>query len=429
MLTAQPCPHSWEGLGAMMRFWSKTSGAVAPMFGILVIPVMLCIGLAVDYARQIRVQAQVQAIADAGAVTAVIDEKNAKTEAELMREAKLLLAANIGIEPKDIGLDFDVKVTIDKTTSRRVSTINFTGRLPTTFMRLAGVDTVPIKGKATALSGLPPDTDFYFFLDVSDSMGLAATAAARETMKIQSKLNGGETCEFACHILRGGKKTLLEVARANGVKLRIDVAKDGIKSIVSMAHDAAVKDNVTNRYAMTVFANAISTLSGLTADATAFRSTVDSVELGAGASGVLANTKWEKVAPAYVTELSKLTTAGADPNADKIVVLVTDGLRSQDGGSGKDTYGRPYIRPFDLDQCEAIKAAGYKLAVVYTMYYDIPYNSWYNTYVKPIRAKLQTNLQACATPGLFAVGDTPAEIQKAFETIFKATRARPQITS
>jgi len=401
-------------------------GNVALVAAFAMIPISLAIGAAVDYGRQIQLAQTAQAISDEAAVIAVSDEHNTKTVAELEASARAYLRANATTR-SGVTVDFGVSVAIDRATSQRRAAVTYSAAVPTTFMGLVGLDTLEVSGSAHAESGLPPDTNFYFLLDTSDSMGLAATNAARGQLISLSQSNGSGTCEFACHVQRGGSKTLLTIARENHLKLRIDVAKDGVTKILSLASAAATRDGVVNRYALTTMSSKLSTVSDLTSDASAFASKLASVELGYGMGTSLANTLWEQTAPNYLTELARLTAASGDPNADRIVVLVTDGLRSQDGGSGKDSQGRPLIRPFDLAQCQAIKDAGYKLAVIYTTYYDIPYNSWYNTYVKPIRATLSSNLASCATTGLFAVGDTPEGIDAAFETIFKATHAFPGV--
>ncbi|BBE71271.1 hypothetical protein OHA_1_00842 [Pleomorphomonas sp. SM30] len=411
----------------MRSFRGDHRASISMIAALCLLPLALTVGMSIDYIRQAETRDAIQEIADKGAVLAVSDEHNTKTAAELKASAESYLKSTASTN-LSIGVDFEVEVAIDLATSQRRSSVSYKAELSTTFMGVVGISKLGIGGAASAVSGLPPDTNFYFLLDTSDSMGLAATDAARGSLIALSQANGSGSCEFACHVVRGGSKSLLAIARANNLKLRIDVAKEGITKIVSLAQAAAARDGVVNRFALTSMASQLKTVSDLTSDASAFSSQLSGVDLGYGTSG-LANTLWESSVPNYLTELARLTAASNDPNADRIVVLVTDGLRSQDGGSGKDSNGRPLIRAFDLDQCQAIKDAGYKLAVIYTMYYDIPYNGWYNTYVKPIRANLGPNLASCATPGLYAVGDTPEQIDAAFETIFKAMRSFPRVSS
>ncbi|MGO9770555.1 MAG: pilus assembly protein, partial [Roseiarcus sp.] len=50
---------------------------------------------------------------------------------------------------------------------------------------------------------------------------------------------------------------------------------------------------------------------------------------------------------------------------------------------------------------------GIRIAVLYTDYYPVTANTWYVTWIEPfnipdpVQTQIATNLQACASPGLF----------------------------
>lgn len=53
-----------------------------------------------------------------------------------------------------------------------------------------------------------------------------------------------------------------------------------------------------------------------------------------------------------------------------------------------------------------IKNRGIRIAVLYTTYYPLPTNPWYNTYIAtyiaPFQSRIGPTMQSCASPGLFS---------------------------
>ena len=69
--------------------------------------------------------------------------------------------------------------------------------------------------------------------------------------------------------------------------------------------------------------------------------------------------------------------------------------------------------------CTTIKNRGTMIAVLYTEYLPLPTNSWYNTYVAPYQTTLGTNIQNCASPGLYFEITTDGDITSAMQTLFQ----------
>lgn len=418
----------------MRNFKNGDGGSVAIIFAFALIPVVLMVGAAVDYSRALAMREPLQVAVDAAALAAVSDVKLSTSEQEMEDNARMYFEANIQTNLTDAQRamlsGYDIDLVVDQSTGTRQATVSFNAAIATSFMQVAGITSLDVSGVARAEAGTSKYIDFHVFVDLSDSMGLAADEAARTVLKAKSPtvLASKETCEFACHVKQASKdtETLLQTARKNNVKLRVDVAKEGIGVLLDEATAAIDETATVSRFSISGFNGQTWPIGGLSENHSTVRTAVGKLELGYGVTSY-ANTWFDVSAPTFLTSIKALDAAATDRSASKVVVLVTDGLQSQMGGSGT-TNGKKQIRPFDLDQCTAIKNAGYSLAVVYTRYYDIPYNGWYNTYVKPIRESLETNLRACASKDLFAVGDTPAEIHDAFAQIFNNAKSLTHLT-
>jgi hypothetical protein len=99
-----------------------------------------------------------------------------------------------------------------------------------------------------------------------------------------------------------------------------------------------------------------------------------------------------------------------------VLFLVTDGVNDRDVG-GTRTY------TIDTTECTTIKNRGIRIAVLYTIYYPLPTNSWYNTYIAPIQSNIGPTLQNCASPGLFQAVATGGDISSALANLFETAVA------
>ncbi len=98
--------------------------------------------------------------------------------------------------------------------------------------------------------------------------------------------------------------------------------------------------------------------------------------------------------------------AGDTPQ--EVLFLVTDGVEDDDASSCSEpeTSGRCQA-PINPALCTTIKNRGIRIAVLYTDYYPVTANTWYVNWIEPfnipdpVQTQIATNLQACASPGLF----------------------------
>ena len=96
----------------------------------------------------------------------------------------------------------------------------------------------------------------------------------------------------------------------------------------------------------------------------------------------------------------------------EVLFFVTDGVEDETvSGSRQQSL-------MNTSWCNTVKNRGIRIAVLYTVYYPLPTNSWYNTYISPFQAQISSNMQSCASPGLFFAVDTGGDISAAMTALF-----------
>lgn len=262
-------------------------------------------------------------------------------------------------------------------------------------------------------------------------------------------------CEFACHVkeFANYKDSMEMLARENKINLRIDVAKAGIKQVADLATAASSNDAYV-RMGLSSFSTTLVKHLDPTVNLNAFKNKLtdaNGIGLGTGANASsafkatfpfwgrcwnnVANTFFDANVPAFADYLGDWRRKAAsgqtgDSIPMQVVLLVTDGLKSQNCAAWGPTLEQA-VYPFRPADCEKLKATGALVAVVYTEYINSPLPSYEEhaqhaveessgfKYSDPEKSPgIEKNLTACASPGLFAKGKEPAEIEKAFKTVF-----------
>jgi len=127
-------------------------------------------------------------------------------------------------------------------------------------------------------------------------------------------------------------------------------------------------------------------------------------------------------------------TSNKGDTPQEVVFLVTDGVEdkavSTASGCSQTTTSMPSSgyrcqQPFDTTWCTTVKNRGIRIAVLYTEYLQLPTDSWYNSYVgtfdtpAPSTSLIASNLQSCASPGLFYDVETGGDITAALNNLFQ----------
>jgi hypothetical protein len=84
--------------------------------------------------------------------------------------------------------------------------------------------------------------------------------------------------------------------------------------------------------------------------------------------------------------------------------------------------------PLNPAACDAIKARGVRIAVLYTTYLPLPTNDWYNSWISPFQSTISSRMQSCASPGLYFEVSPTQGISEAMTALFKKAVASARLT-
>jgi hypothetical protein len=122
-------------------------------------------------------------------------------------------------------------------------------------------------------------------------------------------------------------------------------------------------------------------------------------------------------------------TGSASSTPQEVLFLVTDGVDDKVSASCSETLsGNRCQQPFDTTWCTTVKNRGIRIAVLYTEYLPLPTNSWYNTWISPWQPTIATNLQTCASTGLYFAITTDGDISTAMQALFRQAVATARLT-
>ena len=231
------------------------------MFGLCSIPILIAIGVYVDYARATDIRSKLDGAADAATLQAVSKNANpfvVTPTATQVQQNFVALASNV----KGVTLS-NVQATIAPAVTNLAVTLNYTGQVNTLFGGIIGTNMVTITGTSTAQVNAPPYVNFYLLLDNSPSMGLGATPTditnlinytanqkATTTPNVKTGSIARASCAFACHQHTFNSKGQItgddltdnyHVAKANGVTTRIDVLRTATQQLTQTAADVGDK--------------------------------------------------------------------------------------------------------------------------------------------------------------------------------------------
>ena len=433
------------------RFRKDRRAAVVPMFALALIPLMAAVGAAVDYSIAARIRTRLLAAADAAVVGSV-----GKSSVALAAAATMSSDGPVAGGATDATNIFNAEIagqtgytlssataTVTKSSSTVTSVINFSAQVPTHFMGLFGISTVAVSGSSTAANSMPVFIDFYLLLDNTPSMGVGATTADINTMVN----NTPDQCAFACHDL-SNSNSYYNLAKSLGVTMRIDVLRTATQQLMDTAATTAV---FSNQFRMAIYTfgssaqnSGLSTIQSITSSMSTAKTSANAIDL--------MTTPYQNYADDTDTDfgdvLTDLNSAVPAPGTGvtaasplKYVFFVSDGVNDRVNGSpgcsqpvtnGSDPQtGKNYVRcqePLNVSYCTTMKNRGIKIAVLYTTYLPLPTNAWYNSWIAPFASQIATNMQACASPGLYFEVSPSQGISDAMNALFKKAISQARLT-
>lgn len=426
-------------------------GAVSIVFATAVIPLLMAVGLSVDYSFYIQAQAQLSLAADSGAIHAVrIASSNylsgltfAVAGANGAQAGLQWFNAQLGVLQTGSVTNLNIPpVAFNTTTSTFTSTVSYTAKVPTHFGGLFHINSWNAVGTASATIATNSFVNVDFLLDNSSSMLIGATETDIQRLAnllyeipglaMPQGAQGLDThhCAFACHWAANGPD-YYTIARAQlpGLQLRWDV----LQSATQVAINEMISlEGFPNQFGVGVFSfgdpNYFPVKTIVPEGYTNLSGAIPLVQ--ANTTPVVidaANTDF----PSTMAAMNLLTTPSGDGTTSltprKALIIVTDGMADYGSRSIPTTEG-----PMSPANCQAMKDKGYTLYVLYTKYStDYPIvllnNQVLANYINGTsQPAMIDSLKACATTADdFIAADTPAEIQTGLSKLLSVAVGSP----
>jgi Flp pilus assembly protein TadG len=146
----------------LRRFLGDRSGNYAMMMAVLMIPLLLAVGLGVDYARYVSAHSHLQELSDAAALAVAASSE--RDDATLRALASDMIARNKSASRID-----NVSVSALDIDDDKVD-IGLEGSIPTAFMSLANIRTMDVKASARAVRAVAGTVEVALVLDNTASM-------------------------------------------------------------------------------------------------------------------------------------------------------------------------------------------------------------------------------------------------------------------
>lgn len=435
---------------------------MATQFALLALVIMALAGGSVDYANIATIRGTLQEAADSAVATSV-----AKTSPGVLAARQMTGDGTISDGQTDAinvfnaniaSISKSYKVTSAATTTKSgltvTSTITYSINVPTSFLGIMGITSWPINGSAKALTNLSPYIDFYLLLDNTPSMAIGATQQDIDQMVaatvpssnyssnrnnyITSNNNSNKNCAFACHDDSMGSDDFYNLAKSINVEKRIDVVRQATQNLTSTANNS---ETITSQFRMAIYTfgatakNAgLTSVASLSSDLKSVANQAESVDVMSVPYNNYNSDQQTDFDGVFSSMKGVLPTAGDGSNSSapqEVLFFVSDGVTdANDASTCSQTTNRGRcIEPINTANCSAIKAKGVKIAVLYTTYIPMPNNNFYNNWVSPFQNQIGTNMQACASPGLYFEVSPTQGISDAMTALFNLSLQQVRITN
>jgi len=417
------------------RFVGDRKGNVAIIFALALIPMIFLTGMAFDFTRAAQKQVLLDAAADAAALAAVNATMMAQSDANAILAAQNIFNAQAS---RVQGLTYsanNLSVSVIDQALTRTATVSYTAASNNVFAGVLNQTTWPIKGTSTATATVAPNIDFYLLLDNSPSMNIAATTAGINLMVSNTPTQGG--CAFACHeshpsadnLGNPGGEDNYTLAQNLGVVTRIQNMASAVQQLTSTAMATEASSNASYRMAIYTFNNSgtstIQTLTSSMTMASTAAGNIDVLEVYDNNCLTISNCNNDEdtdfnSAMSNINDAMPAPGTGASTSTpQEVLFIVSDGVDDKNSSScSQPLDGSRCQQPFDTTWCTTVKNRGIRIAVLYTVYLPLPTNSWYNTWISPFQSQIATNMQNCASPGLYSSITTNGDISAAMQNLF-----------
>jgi Flp pilus assembly protein TadG len=451
-------------LGNYVRHFARDrSGNTAMIFALSLIPIIFLTGMGLDFSSATSKRVRLNEAADSAALAMVTPTAMTETCAQATTAAQNIFMGEASLVS---GLNYSTPTISGcvNGSSTRTVTVSYTAYSQNAFPNVLALvtktseTTWTVTGSSTATSTTAPNINFYLLLDNSPSMDIAATTAGINTMVSNTTAQGG--CAFACHetnpsvddLGNPGGEDNYTLAQNLGVVTRIENMASATSSLMTTASQTMQDNNAScpngpGCYEMaiftfnvqgttssdcssttiqTIYAPSCNPSSNLSAAATA-ASGIDVLEVCSNNYLTCSNnnndtdTDFETAMTALNSIMPTPGTGASGSTPQEVLFLVTDGVDDEiNSSSCSETLdGTRCQQPFNTTWCTTVKNRGIRIAVLYTEYLPLPTNSWYNSWVAPYQSSLASNMQSCASSGLYFEVTTDGDIAAAMVALFQ----------
>lgn len=391
----------------IVNFPRNENGAVAIIFAVIVMVLLLAGGGTIDYARNYSDKVTLQNILDAAALAgaAQIDRADAVSKSYIKANTP------VGFNITSVKVDTDLQSGTVSVTAKH--------NVPFYFLPLIGMKIATINAVSTAIAG--GHMDVYFMLDRSASMLIADGDQAIADMNALTypmftsawtRASESEGCAFACHEVPSDTNSmswapddrpLIDYAIDRDIPLRTRRVTQSAKLMAR-----TMLANSQNRMKIGLLDFGAS--AELTLPTTSNINQIEDKITEFGPETInKSGTDYELAFNVLDEKIGVQGSGYSEANPQKTVVLVTDGLNTVFYPTA-DHYG-----PFKEEFCQSLKTKGISLAVVNIIYDSIP-TSWnVRNLADPHRKSASNALKACAEPGMYFEANKPGEIETAFK--------------
>jgi len=459
------------------RLVRETKANVATIFALASVPILFLTGMGIDYGLAADRQSQLNAFADAAALAAVTPTMMAESTTAATTAAQNTFNAQASTLTGVTYNANNLSVTISSNGSVRTVKVSYTASSQTIFPNILGMTSIALSGSSTATAGLAPNIDFYLLLDDSPSMAIGATSSDINTLiaNTQSQCDSPPAgssscgCAFGCHESNPSLETHCNayncsqsgtgnpsgednyaLSRSLGLTLRIDLLRTAAQNLMSTAQTTENTYNSSYRMAIYTFDTGFNTIQTLTSSLTTAQSAAGNISLlEVYSQNKLTSTNYnDDTDTNFDNAFNAINTAMPNPGSgtntkgdtpQEVLFIVTDGVEDEAVSSQptlSSAYGDYYnyggtrqqstLNPLnasgqevDTDWCTTIKNRGIRIAILYTEYLPLPNDNWYSDYVASFQNNIASQLEACASPGLYYEVTTDGNISTAMASLFQ----------
>ena len=153
-------------------FWNSKDGATAVLFAFAIVPVVACVGLAIDYGSAVKQQVQLKAVADAAVLAGMTAQSNSQDPTSTVNSFVAAQLSGSGLSPA---------VTLSQDVDLGQLSVTLAADRPNTFLNVLGFSTIHIEATSIAAAGTgsgPIEVAISF--DTTGSMAGSKMTAAQD---------------------------------------------------------------------------------------------------------------------------------------------------------------------------------------------------------------------------------------------------------